>query len=60
MNMCKKLFVIVTDSDVTDPLQNEIITIRQILEKGHSATLPVMYRDSKTCFVGLEIFMAVC
>jgi len=32
MNMCKKLFVFVMDSDVTDPLHNEIISIRQILE----------------------------
>jgi hypothetical protein len=61
MNMCKKLFVIVMDSDVTDPLPNEIISIRQILEKGHSATLPAMYPDSKTysSFVGLEVFVAV-
>jgi len=46
MNMCKKLFVVVMDSDVIDPLQNEIISITQILEKGHSATLPAMYPDS--------------
>lgn len=46
---------------LTDPLQNEIISIRQILEKGHSATLPAMYPDSKTyvSFVGLEVFMTV-
>lgn len=61
MNMCKKLFVIVMDSDVTDPLQNEIISIRQILEKEHGATLPAMYPDSKTysSFVGLEVSLAV-
>jgi len=61
MNMCKKLFVIVMDSDVTDPLQNEIISIRQILEKGHSATLPAMYPDSNTysTFLGLGVFLAV-
>ena len=61
MNMCKKLFVVVMDSDVTDPLQNEIISIRQILEKGHSATLPAIYPDSKTysSFVGLEVFVVV-
>ena len=61
MSMCKKLFIIVMDSDVTDPLQNEIISIRQILQKGHSASLPATYRDSRTysSFVGLEVFMAV-
>jgi len=59
--MCKKLFVVVIDSDVTDPLENEIISIRQILEKGQSATLPAMYPDSKiySSFVGLEVFMSV-
>lgn len=47
---------------LTDPLQNEIISVRQILEKGHSATLPAMYPDSKTyvSFVGLDVFMVVC
>jgi len=59
--MCKKLFVVVMNSDVTDPLQNEIISIRQILEQGHSATLPAMCPDSKTysSFVGLEVFVVV-
>jgi hypothetical protein len=39
MNMWKKLCVIVMDSDVTDSLQNEIISIRLVLENSGNAVI---------------------